>query len=73
MPETVHTENIDQKLRIERAYTAANYYAMKLRININNGQRSGFRDTFEEFRYAFLGLYNMVKLKKKFDPKLLKL
>lgn len=64
------TLTIDQEEMIISAYKATNYYAMKLEVDLNNGKRAHLRRTFEDLRYALIGLYNTVRHHPDFDPKL---
>lgn len=77
MPETEKTENIDQKGRIEQTYAWANYFVTRLKIDLKNGDyrhkddaNRALRKTFEEFRHAFISLYDLVRHKDRFNKKL---
>ena len=73
MPDSQISEGVEPVSLIEKAYTATNYFAMKLRIDINNGRRSDqLRPTFEELRYGFMGLYDLVGHRPDFDAALKK-
>ena len=72
MPETMESDIIDQTERTEMAYNAASYYAMKLKIDLNDRRKAELRNSFDEFRYAFLGLYSIVRHKKGMDAKVRK-
>ena len=68
MPDTQIAEGVDPISLVGKAYAATNYFAMKLQCDINNGRRGEFlKPTFEEFRYGFIGLYNLVGHRADFD------
>lgn len=58
---------------VKQAYVVTSYYAMDLQVKINDGKRGmNIKTTFDNFRYGFLGLFNLVNTKSEFDNDLRK-
>ena len=58
---------------VKQAYVVTSYYAMDLQVKINDGKRGmNIKTTFDNFRYGFLGLFNLVNTRSEFDNDLRK-